>query len=152
VTRAQLASFIARGLEAAGVALPAAPPDAFGDDGGSVHQLRINQLAAIGVVGGVGPGQFAPDAPVTRGQLASFLVRAHDQADDVPLPGRTGFFADDDGTAHEANIDRAAGAGLAGGVAPGQYAPGAPVSRGQLASFLARLLDLFVVSGKAASR
>jgi hypothetical protein len=152
VTRSQLASFVARGLEAAGVTLPAAPPDAFGDDGASVHRLRIDQLAALGVVGGVAPGVFAPDAPVTRGQLASFLVRAHAQVDHVPLPERSGFFSDDDGTAHEANIDRAAAAGLAGGVAPGSFAPSAPVSRGQLASFLARLLDLFVVSGRAASR
>ena len=151
VTRGQLASFVARSLEAAGVAMPVAP-DAFRDDDGSVHQPRIDQLAALGVVGGLGAGVYGPDAPVTRGQLASFLVRAHGLADAVPLPVRSGFFGDDDGNVHEANIDRAAAAGLAGGTGPSTFAPAAPVSRGQLASFLTRLLDLLVVAGRAPSR
>src|SRR4051812_9445340 len=78
VNRAQMASFVARAIEAAGYVLPAQPADAFADDNGSVHELHINQLAAVGVVSGTTANHFAPGDLVTRAQMATFLVRAHD--------------------------------------------------------------------------
>jgi hypothetical protein len=36
----------------------------------------IEALAASGITGGCGPGIFCPDAPVTRGQMATFLAKA----------------------------------------------------------------------------
>jgi hypothetical protein len=149
VTRAQMASFVARGIEASGYVLPARPGNAFGDDSGSVHELRVNQLAAVGVVGGVSPGQFRPNDAVTRGQMATFLVRAHDlvSADDLPNEGSR--FGDDGGSVHEASIDKSAAAGLAGGTSAGVFSPLQPVTRAQLTSFLARNLDLLVADGEA---
>jgi hypothetical protein len=38
----------------------------------------IEQLAAEGVTGGCGVGKFCPDEPLTRAQMAVFLVRAFD--------------------------------------------------------------------------
>jgi len=151
VSRAQMASFVAREIEASGFVLPPAG-DYFGDDAGSVHEARINQLAAVGVVGGVAPGTFRPGDLVSRAQMATFLVRAHDLVAATDLAATGNRFADDAGNVHEANIDKAAGAGLAGGTSGGGFSPSAAVSRAQLTSFLARNLDLLVEEGKAAAR
>jgi len=147
VTRGQLASFVARTLEASGLALPTGAPDAFADDDDSVHQPRIDQLAALRVVQGRTDGTFAPEAVVTRAEMATFLVRAHDVLAATPLPAGPNRFADDDASVHAGNIDKIAAAGLAGGTSATTYAPTAPVQRGQMATFLARTIDLFVADG-----
>jgi hypothetical protein len=36
----------------------------------------IEALAASGITGGCGGGNFCPDAPMTRGQMAAFLAKA----------------------------------------------------------------------------
>ena len=59
VRRDQMATFLARALEQAGVSLLADPPDVFDDDDGTIHELAINQLAALGVVGGVTDRRYA---------------------------------------------------------------------------------------------
>jgi len=48
---------------------------------------------------------------------------------------------------HEANIDKVAAAGLAAGTTDTTFSPTSPVLRGQMATFLARLLDRFVETG-----
>jgi len=148
VNRAQMSSFVAREIEGAGYVLPASPGDAFGDDNGSVHEVRINQLAAVGVVAGVTPTSFRPGDFVTRGQMATFLVRAHDLVAARDLVADGSRFGDDTGSVHEASIDKCATAGLAGGTGSGSFSPLEPVSRAQLASFLARSLDLLVSTGE----
>ncbi|MGF1668357.1 MAG: S-layer homology domain-containing protein [Acidimicrobiia bacterium] len=55
---------------------PAGDPDTFSDDNGSVFESDIEALAASGITRGCGPESFCPDDPVTRQQMASFLVRA----------------------------------------------------------------------------
>ena len=152
VTRGQLASFVARTLEASGLVLPVGAPDAFSDDDGSVHESRIDQLAALKVVQGRGAGTFAPDEVVSRDAMATFLVRAHDALAAAPLPVAPSHFTDDDASVHAANIDKIAAAGLAGGTSPTTYSPTAPVLRGQMATFLSRTIDLFVAEGTTAPR
>jgi hypothetical protein len=152
VTRAQMASFVARLLEQSGRPLPETPPDAFTDDDGSVHERAIDQLAAIGVVKGRGGTTYAPSADVTRAEMATFLVRAHDLVAEAPLVAGADRFLDDDTSVHEPNIDKAAGAGLAAGNSAVTFAPSSPVLRGQMATFLARTLDLFVATGATPPR
>ncbi|HUF31909.1 MAG TPA: S8 family serine peptidase [Acidimicrobiales bacterium] len=147
VSRAQMASFVARTIEEAGHALPADPPDAFSDDGTSVHHLRINQLAAVGVVKGSGDGRYWPEATVSRAAMATFLVRAHDLIVDQPMVATGNWFTDDDGHTHEANINKAASAGIAAGTGDGKFSPDATVRRNQMASFIARTLDLLIETG-----
>ena len=53
-----------------------------------------------------------------------------------------GTFSDDDGNAHEAYIEAIAAAGVTSGCDDGLYCPGDSVTRGQMASFLARALSL----------
>lgn len=71
VTRAQMASFLARALS-----LPHTVRDFFTDDSTSPHEGDINRLSASGVTGGCGTNRFCPSAGVTRGQMAAFLYRA----------------------------------------------------------------------------
>ncbi len=149
MTRAQLASFMARTLDAAGATLPSSPPDAFTDDDTSVHERAINQLAALGVVQGRSSGTYGPGATVTRAEMATFLVRVHDRLAAAPLPTGTDRFVDDSTSVHQANINKVAAAGIAAGVSSTRFAPSSPVVRGQMATFIARLLDLLVTTAPA---
>ena len=82
--------------------------------------------------------------------MATFLVRAHDHRTSRALTAPSvNYFLDDNDSPHESSIDKAAGAGLTGGSADGTYRPGAPGARDQMASFLARLLDLLVLDAGA---
>ncbi len=72
VTREQMASFLVRALD-----LPAGT-SSFTDLGESVHTADIAALATAGITKGCNPPDntlFCPTAPVTREQMASFLVR-----------------------------------------------------------------------------
>jgi len=150
VRRDQMASFLARTLVTAGSPLPSKPPQPFTDVAASAHRDAIAQMAEIGLVEGTGDGVYEPSEPVKRGQMAAFLIRlaarsgieeakAGSEADDA--------FTDDDGTAHEAEINQAVALGLAQGTAETSFSPGRPVRREQMASFLARLLELLVERG-----
>ena len=72
VTRGQMATFLAnaRGLSpVAGSRFTDVPADA-------VHAGTINAIADAGITRGCGDGRFCPDEPLTRAEMASFLVRA----------------------------------------------------------------------------
>ena len=142
VTRAQMASFVARTLQAVGVELPEVTGSRFDDvDASSVHGPSIEQLAELGIVDGVTPDTYAPGRVVTRAQMARFLVGAYELAADQQLPTLPDAFVDDDGSALESSVNAVASVGLASGVETSRYAPGAPVNRGQMATFLSRLVD-----------
>lgn len=131
VTRAQMASFIARGLE-----LPAAAQDFFWDDDGTTHEADINRLAAAGISGGCGGGRYCPTQLVEREEMASFLGRAlRLAATDVD------YFTDDASSIHQFDINRFAEAGVTGGCGPSLFCPRGTVTRGQMAAFLHRALD-----------
>ena len=115
----------------------------FSDDDGSVHEHNINGLAAAEITLGCNPpanDRFCPEEPVTREQMASFLVRAFD------LPrGESGKFVDTSRSVHAANIDALAAAGITLGCNPpknDRFCPTDPVTREQMASFLTRALRL----------
>ena len=90
-----------------------------------------------GITAGCGADLFCTNNPVTRQQMASFLVRA------LGLPPTPeDFFADDEGSVHEGDINRLAQAGVTGGCATERFCPRGTVTREQMASFLARALEL----------
>ncbi len=149
VNRDAMAAFVARAILASGGWLPQDPPDAFRDDDASVHEQAINQLAAVGVIGGTGGGNYSPGPVVNRGQMARFLANAAAHRTGRPLPAETDFFHDDAGSPFEASINQVAAAGITGGRSVGAYEPAGSVTREQMASFLARLLDVFVADGLA---
>ncbi len=132
VTRGQMAAFLVRALD-----LPSAPSAGFSDTAGTTFEANVDSLAAAGITGGCGNGRYCPDGAVTRGQMAAFLVRALD----LPSAPSAGF-SDTAGTTFEANIDSLAAAGITSGCGDDRYCPDAKVTRGQMAAFLVRALDL----------
>lgn len=141
VSREQLATLLVRAIERSGVELPAGN-DAFDDDEGSVHEGSIDALAAAGLLSGTADGSFRPEAPVTRAQMATFLTAVYERITEKRLVSAHDYFGDDDGSTHEGSINRAAAAGFAAGTQRGSFAPGREVSREQIATFLARMVDL----------
>ncbi|HEX2404787.1 MAG TPA: S-layer homology domain-containing protein, partial [Acidimicrobiia bacterium] len=116
----------------------------FTDDNASVFEDAIDRLATAGVTRGCNPPantRFCPDDPVTRGQMAAFLVRALGYTDN----GGGNRFTDDNASVFEDAIDRLATAGVTRGCNPPantRFCPDQPVTRGQMAAFLTRALDL----------
>ncbi len=114
---------------------PPKPP--FTDIRTSKFAKDIAWLYAEGITAGCSRTKFCPNDRVSRGQMASFLARA------LRLPKTTkDYFRDDDGSTHEANINRIAKAGLVSGCGTKRFCPTSALTRGQLASFIARVLDL----------
>jgi dipeptidyl aminopeptidase/acylaminoacyl peptidase len=114
-------------------------PDAntFDDDDGSIFEADIEWLAAAAITNGCGVRLFCPTNDVTRGQMAAFLVRALD------LPAtNTDYFSDDDASIFEADINRLAASGITTGCGLSSFCPTDKVTRGQMAAFLVRGLEL----------
>jgi len=139
VTRGQMAAFLVRAVD-----LPATAIDSYHDDDASVFENDINRLAAAEITKGCNPpanDHFCPDSKVTRGQMAAFLVRAFAYTDD----GGGNRFIDDNGSVFESDIDKLRTAGVTAGCNPptnDRYCPTDDVRRDQMASLLARALDL----------
>jgi hypothetical protein len=75
VTRAQMAIFLLRSKYGAAYT-PPAPTGVFADvPVGSFADRWVEQLAAEGITSGCGNGNYCPNDPVTRAQMAVFLVR-----------------------------------------------------------------------------
>ena len=111
---------------------------------GTAHAVGVGCAHTWGVVAGSDEGRFDPARWLTRGQLASILSRAIETTTGEPLPPGTDRFDDDDGSTHEAAIDRLAEAGVVAGIGAARYAPAAPVTRAQFAAMLARTHQLLV--------
>ena len=137
VTRAQMASFLARAL-----GLRPAISAGFADvDARSVHAASIDALFAAEITTGCGtePLRFCPDRAVTRAQMASFLARALGLR-----PAISAGFADVDArSVHAASIDALFAADITQGCSsePLRFCPDRAVTRAQMASFLIRSLN-----------
>lgn len=147
VRRDHMATFVARIMEAAGYRLPSSPPRRFRDISQTAHAHRVDQLAAVGVVSGDGSGRYHPNATVTRGQMATFLVRAIEVTRGQRLSAGSRSYDDIASSPHAKNIEKATAAGIATGTGQRRFAPGGPVTRAQMGSFSARSLDHLVRSG-----
>ncbi len=139
VTRGQMAAFLHRGFSSRTVGAPVE----FVDDDSSIFEGDIEWLGSTGITVGCNPpvnDRFCPNDWVTRGQMAAFLVRALELKDRGDKD-----FTDDNGSVFEADIERLATAGVTLGCNPptnDRFCPTDPVTREQMASFLARALDL----------
>lgn len=127
-----------------GFAIAALPPGGtFVDDNGNPHEPDIEAIAAVGITRGCNPptnDMYCPDRTVTRAEMASFFVRAFN----IPTSS-VNRFTDDDGNVHEAQINGIAAVGVTKGCNPPSntlYCPDGQVTRGQMASFIARQLKL----------
>lgn len=150
VRRDQMASFIARSLDAAGVELPPPSQERFTDvTPGSAHDEAIHRLAAAEIVLGGAGGQdgsaYGPTRTVRRDQMASFLLRAAQHATQADLVDDQQRFPDvGPSNAHFLTVNGAFETGLAQGSADGSYRPDAGVRRDQMGTFVVRLVDFIV--------
>jgi len=141
VSRAQMAVFLERALHGVGYAPPAAT-GLFADVPADYWAATwIEALYADGVTGGcaTGPLRYCPEEPVTRAQMAVFLLRARHGQTYVP-PAATGTVFGDVPPSYWAVawIEQLAREGITTGCGGGDYCPDSPVARDQMAVFLSR--------------
>ncbi len=152
VSRWQMALFLVRAAEAAGLALPEARDQGFEDIGtlGPSTREAVNRLAQLGITRGTGEGRFSPYGPVSRQQMALFLYRF---LGEIPI-GEGGVEVSEvapDDTVFE-DISPLSGAveqaimvlyemGVTSGTSEGRFSPNERVSRSQMALFIARALN-----------
>ncbi len=118
------------------------PGGTFFDDDRDIHEPNIEAIAAAGITRGCHDeiALFCPDRPVTRGEMAAFLVRALGLVGDGE-----DRFVDDEESIFERDIDIVAANGVTLGCDPPtneRYCPDRAVRRGEMAAFLSRALDL----------
>jgi hypothetical protein len=143
VTRAHMAVFL---LKAKHGSFYAPPPctGVFADtpcpDGFAVDW--IEQLAAEGITGGCGGGNYCPGSMVTRAQMAAFLLKAEHGSSYVPPPC-VGVFADVPcGAPFVDWIEQLFHENVTAGCGGGNYCPAGANTRAQMAVFLAKTLGL----------
>src|SRR5262249_59522832 len=103
--------------------------------GGSFHDA-IGAIFRDGITAGCGGGSYCGGAAVTRGQIAVFLLKEMHGATYVPPPC-TGVFPDVPCPSLFADwIEQLLAEGITGGCGNGDYCPGSPVTRAQMAVFL----------------
>jgi parallel beta-helix repeat protein len=97
----------------------------------------IMSLAGDGVTAGCGGGNYCPNNDVTRAQMAVFLLKAKYGPWWVPPPATGTVFLDVPlGSFAAAWIEELHAEGISGGCGAGDYCPGNPVRRDQMAVFL----------------
>jgi cysteine-rich repeat protein len=147
VTRAQMAVFLLKSKHGSSY-IPPTCTGVFGDViCPSAFADWIERLAAEGITGGCGGGNYCPNNPVTRQQMAVFLLKALDGAAYTP-PACVGIFSDvtcTPGVGFPDWIEELYHRGITGGCAVGPpplYCPTNPNNRGQMAVFLVKTFNL----------
>ncbi len=140
--RQQMAVFLLKGRHG----LCYTPPPCSGTFGDvpcpSTFANWIEALAAEGITGGCGGGNYCPTNPVRRDQMAVFLLKAEHGSAYVP-PACLGIFGDVPCPSQFANwIEQLSHEGITGGCGGGNYCPQNPNTRGQMAVFLVKTFGL----------
>jgi LasA protease len=146
VTRSQMAVFLERGIHGTLYNPPAVGGSTIFADVQLAYWAGawIKQLATEGITGGCGSGDYCPESPVTRAQMAVFLLRSKYGASYNPPPveGSTGFTDVDPTYWAGAWIKQLVAEGITAGCGAGAYCPESPVTRAQMAVFLVRTFNL----------
>jgi hypothetical protein len=145
VTRAQMAVFVESSLRRT----PAETcsglfSDVNVDTVGDLVCRFIEDFAAAGITGGCGNGRYCPNDPVTRQQMAVFIEAALGRSPSTTCSGRFGDVSTESvGDLFCRFIEDFADQGITGGCSdnPPMFCPDAPVTRAQMAVFLAAAPD-----------
>jgi hypothetical protein len=144
VTRAEMAIFLERGIHGSPYTPPAAGGTMFADVPLSHWAADwIEALYADGITGGCGGGNYCPSNPVTRAEMAIFLLRSKYGSSYTP-PAASGMVFGDVPVSHWAAawIEQLSAEGITGGCGEGNYCPNNPVTRAEMAVFLVRTFGL----------
>jgi hypothetical protein len=98
------------------------PSATFRDVVDNVHADAIDCAVWYELVRGTTATTFSPAVPVTRGQVASLLAGLVARAGRLPATAPNAF-TDDEGSPHEANINKLASLGIISGVGDRRFAP-----------------------------
>lgn len=143
LTRADMAVMLTRALDTTTHPVSSSEAPRFTDVADDAeYGPAINYLAEIGVTRGYPDGTFKPEAPITRAQFASLIVRAFPQYS--PVENLSNLFTDVTASSTHATTIQAlyeAGVTKGCGTEPLRYCPSILVKRDQAASFLARVLE-----------
>jgi hypothetical protein len=146
VTRDQMAVFLLRGIYGSTYNPPPMDEDTGFSDVPTDYWAGawIKQLATEGITGGCGTDLYCPGAPVTRDQMAVFLLRSKYGKSYTPpaLDGNTGFTDVPDDHWAAAWIKQLVVEGITAGCGADTYCPGDPVTRAQMAVFLVRAFGI----------
>ncbi len=144
VTRAQMAVFLLRSKNGPLYSPPACAAPTFTDvPCSSPFAPWVNELAAAGVTAGCGAGIYCPGDPVTRAQMAVFLLRTYHPPAFTPPACVTPTFADVPCSSGFAPwVNELALEGVTAGCGGGNYCPANAVTRGQMAVFLVTMFHL----------
>lgn len=140
MTRAEMAAFIIRVLYGENFSYSNQP--LFTDVGPANQYFKyVQKLREIGITNGCTATTFCPDASVTRGQMAAFIIRARlgllytDLFPVLPAP----LFSDvGSGNLFFSYIQKMKELGITGGCTETQYCGNDTNTRGQMAVFLTR--------------
>lgn len=143
ITRAQMAVFLLKGKLGSGYAPPPGSGSLFADvPPGAFAMDWIEDLADSGISAGCGGPYFCPGSPVTRAQMAVFLLKSKHGSVWQP-PAASGVFADVPPSNPFAPwIEALAAEGITAGCGGGNYCPNSPNTRAQMAAFITATFDL----------
>jgi hypothetical protein len=146
VTRDQMSIFLLRAREGTAFAPAACTSAPFGDvPANSPFCPWIRELVARGVTGGCGGGNFCPSGPVTRAEMAVFLLVTQQGSGFTPPPCTSAPFGDVPANSPFCPwIRELVARGITAGCGGGNYCPATQVSRGQMAVFLSSTFNLSV--------
>ena len=128
---------------AAALCLPLAPRAgaAFTDISDETTQVAAAVLQGLGVTGGTSDTTFSPGETLTRAQMCTLAVNALGLSDQVAAAGRRTLFSDVAPTAwYNGYVNTAYSEGLVNGYGNGTFGPDDPVTYGQVATILLRML------------
>ncbi|MEZ4224311.1 MAG: S-layer homology domain-containing protein [Polyangiaceae bacterium] len=139
LTRAQAVTFLVR-AEGLDTKSPPAIPSFTDVPKTSTYYASVEAAAAAGITKGCSATEFCPDSPVTRAQMAAFLVRARGWSGAKPptpsfsdVPATHTFYGD---------IETLKAKCVTSGCSPDKYCPDDDVTRAQAAVFVAKAYDL----------
>ena len=142
VTRAQMAVLLEKGLHYPSVYTAPNVAPTFTDTVGHWAEDWIEALRSDGITSGCGAGVYCPEEPVTRAQMAVFLLKAKHGSLYTP-PAAAGAFTDVPvGYWADKWIEQLAAEGITSGCGVGIYCPESLVTRAQMAVFLAKVFNL----------
>jgi hypothetical protein len=138
IKRQSMAVFLLKAKHGACYVPPPCTPGFFSDVACPSNFANwIQEMAAEGITGGCGGGNFCPDSPVRRDQMAVFLLKALHGATFTPPPC-AGIFTDVACPSTFANwIEELKAEGITGGCGDGTtYCPSNNNTRAQMAVFI----------------
>jgi hypothetical protein len=140
VTRAEMAIFLMKGMNGPAYTPPTVSPT-FSDTSGHWAANWIEALKAAGLTGGYPDGTYRPNSPVTRAEMAIFLLKAMNGAAYTP-PSASPTFSDTSSHWAANWIEALKAAGITSGYPDGTYRPGNYVTRAEMAVFLVKAFGL----------